>query len=176
MTTRRAPADAPRALSDHTILSIVGAYTAAFVLFGLALQSPAALLGGVADIITTRDALLTDYFGVGGIGGGCVNAGLLTLGAAFVSSADRRQDYRRLGGRAVPGPGNRPFRQESRQRLGDRSRRHLYSKFRREPFASHVNTAFFGAALAPVFSEILFSTAIPITLSVPLAVATSLAI
>jgi Protein of unknown function (DUF1576) len=28
--------------------------------------------------------LLTDYFGVGGIGGGCVNAGLLTLAAALI--------------------------------------------------------------------------------------------
>ena len=42
------------------------------------------LLGGLGAIVTTRDALLTDYFGVGGIGGGCVNAGLLTLAAAFI--------------------------------------------------------------------------------------------
>ena len=48
--------------------------------------------------------------------------------------------------------------------------------FRREPFAAHINTAFFGAALAPVFSEILFSTSIPFALSVPLALATSLLI
>ena len=53
---------------------------------------------------------------------------------------------------------------------------YLYARFRREPFASHVNTAFFGAALAPVFSEILFSTSIPFALSVPLALATSLLI
>ena len=53
---------------------------------------------------------------------------------------------------------------------------YLYARFRREPFASHVNTAFFGAALAPVFSEILFSTSLPFTLSLPLAVATGLAI
>ena len=84
MTAQHAPADPPRALSDRAILSIVAAYAAAFVLFGLMVQSPAALLGGLGAIVTTRDALLTDYFGVGGIGGGCVNAGLLTLAAAFV--------------------------------------------------------------------------------------------
>jgi hypothetical protein len=33
---------------------------------------------------TTRAVVLTDYFGVGGIGGGCVNAGLLTLAAALI--------------------------------------------------------------------------------------------
>ena len=53
---------------------------------------------------------------------------------------------------------------------------YLYARFRREPFAAHVNTAYFGAALAPVFSEILFSTSLPFTLSLPLALATSLAI
>ena len=37
-----------------------------------------------SQIVTTRDALLTDYFGVGGIGAGCVNAGLLTLCACLV--------------------------------------------------------------------------------------------
>jgi hypothetical protein len=52
----------------------------------------------------------------------------------------------------------------------------LYARFRREPFATHINTAFFGAALAPIFSEILFSTSLPLTTSLPLAVGTSLLI
>ena len=52
----------------------------------------------------------------------------------------------------------------------------LYARFRREPFATHINTAFFGAALAPIFSEILFSTSLPLATSVPLAVGTSLLI
>ena len=34
----------------------------------------------------------------------------------------------------------------------------LYALFRGEPFRAHLNTAFFGGALAPIFSEILFST------------------
>ena len=80
MTDESAIADAPRSLSDRTILLIVAGYAAAFVLFGLV----GALLIGLVDILTTRDALLTDYFGVAGIGGGCVNAGLVTLAAVFV--------------------------------------------------------------------------------------------
>jgi Protein of unknown function (DUF1576) len=50
----------------------------------------------------------------------------------------------------------------------------LYSRFRGEPFSTHINTAFFGAALAPVFSEILFSTSLSLPVSVPLSVATAL--
>ena len=52
----------------------------------------------------------------------------------------------------------------------------LYSRFKGETFATHINTAFFGLALAPIFSEILFSTSIPLALSLPLAVVTSLVI
>jgi len=53
---------------------------------------------------------------------------------------------------------------------------YLYARFKGEPFSAHVNTAFFGAALAPVFSEILFSTSLSLEFRVPLAIATSLVI
>jgi hypothetical protein len=39
---------------------------------------------GSSATLTTRDALLTDDFGVGGIGRGCVSTGLLTLAALFL--------------------------------------------------------------------------------------------
>jgi hypothetical protein len=176
MTAQQAPAVQPRTTPERTILLIVGAYAALFVLFGLMLQPPAALLAGLADILTTRDALLTDYFGVGGIGGGCVNAGLLTLAAVFV--------YHWTGARITGASVAALFLVLGFGLFGKNLLNvwaiilgvYLYSKFRREPFASHVNTAFFGAALAPVFSEILFSTSIPFALSLPLALATSLLI
>ena len=50
----------------------------------------------------------------------------------------------------------------------------LYARYKDEPFAKHINTAFFGAALAPIFTEILFSSALPLHVSLPLAVATTL--
>jgi hypothetical protein len=53
---------------------------------------------------------------------------------------------------------------------------YLYARFRGESFSAHINTAFFGAALAPVFSEILFSSALTPEVRVPLAVATGLVI
>ena len=52
----------------------------------------------------------------------------------------------------------------------------LYSRFKGETFATNINTAFFGVALAPIFSEILFSTSLTSAVSLPLAVVTSLAI
>jgi Protein of unknown function (DUF1576) len=74
----------PRLASDNLILGVVAAYAAAFVVFGFLVQPAADVLRGLGAILTTRDALLTDYFGVGGIGGGCVSAGLLTLAGALV--------------------------------------------------------------------------------------------
>jgi Protein of unknown function (DUF1576) len=52
----------------------------------------------------------------------------------------------------------------------------LYSRFKGEAFAANINTAFFGIALAPIFSEILFSSSLQVAVSLPLAVLTSLAI
>lgn len=52
----------------------------------------------------------------------------------------------------------------------------LYARFKHETFATHINTAFFGLALAPIFSEILFSGLIPISVGLPLGIVTSLVI
>ncbi|WP_295884651.1 DUF1576 domain-containing protein [uncultured Thiohalocapsa sp.] len=52
----------------------------------------------------------------------------------------------------------------------------LYARFRGEPFAQHINRAFFGVALAPIVSEILFSSALTLTVSIPLAAVTGLVI
>ena len=161
---------------DRVILGIVGAYAAAFVLFGFVVDGPQRVLHGLLEIVTTRDALLTDYFGVGGIGGACVNAGLLMLCACFVY----HRAHAKMTGAAVAclflvlgfGLFGKNLLNVWSIVLGV----YLYARFRGEPFSTHINTAFFGAALAPVFSEILFSTALTLEVRVPLALATGLLI
>jgi hypothetical protein len=161
---------------DRAILRVVCAYAAAFVVFGFVVDSPSQILRGLWEILTTRDALLTDYFGIGGIGAACVNAGLLTVCACFVYYlADAK-----ITGAAVAclflvlgfGLFGKNLLNIWSIVLGV----FLYAKFKGEPFSTHINTAFFGAALAPVFSEILFSTTLAIEVRVPLAVVTSLVI
>ena len=161
---------------DHVILGIVGAFAAAFVLFGFVVDGPQQVLHGLFEIVTTRDALLTDYFGVGGIGGACVNAGLLTLCACFVY----HRTHAKMTGAAVAclflvlgfGLFGKNLLNVWSIVLGV----YLYARFRGEPFSTHINTAFFGAALAPVFSEILFSSALALEVRVPLAIVTGLLI
>ncbi len=161
---------------DRVILAVVAAYAAAFVAFGLLVDGPDRVLRGLVDIVLTRDALLTDYFGVGGIGAACVNAGLLTLAACLV--------YRTAGVKVTGAAVACLFLVLGFGLFGKNLLNiwsivlgvFLYARFRGEAFSAHINTAFFGAALAPVFSEILFSTALAVEVRVPLAVATSLVI
>jgi hypothetical protein len=166
------PAPAP----DRTILLVVAAYAAAFVGFGLAVDGPAAVARGLAAILTSRDTLLTDYFGIGGIGAGCVNAGLLTLCACFV--------YHRTGAKMTGSAVACLFLVLGFALFGKNLLNiwpivagvALYARWRGEAFATHINTAFFGVALAPIFSEILFSGTLAAAVSVPLAIGTGLAI
>jgi len=176
MTSAEKDAGALEPLPDRIILVIVGAFAAAFILFGLIVDGPQVALRGLYSIVTTRDALLTDYFGVGGIGAACVNAGLLTLCACLVY----HRAQAKMTGAAVACLflvlgfglfGKNLFNVWSIV-LGV----FLYARFRGEPFSTHINTAFFGAALAPVFSEILFSSALALEVRVPLAIATGLLI
>jgi hypothetical protein len=161
-------------VSDKFILLVVAAYAAAFVVFGFLVDGPAAVARGLATILTTRDALLTDYFGIGGIGAACVNAGLLTLCACFV--------YHRAGAKMTGAAvaclflvlGFALFGKNLLNVWGIVIGVWLYSRFKGETFATHINTAFFGLALSPIFSEILFSSTLPLGVRLLLAVATTL--
>jgi hypothetical protein len=163
-------------VSDKAMLLVVAAYAAAFVAFGFLVDGPAAVAGGLVAILTTRDALLTDYFGIGGIGAACVNAGLLTLCACYV--------YYKAGAKVTGAVVACLFLVLGFALFGKNLLNVwpivigvlLYARFKGETFVTHINTAFFGLALAPIFSEVLFSTTIPLALSLPLAIVTGVVI
>jgi hypothetical protein len=175
METHRTESTIAR-IPESFILRVVAAYAAAFVAFGLAVDGPAEVARGLFAILSSRDTLLTDYFGIGGIGGGCVNAGLLTLLACLT--------YHRAGAKITGASVACLFLVLGFALFGKNLLNvwsivlgvWLYARFRGEAFATHLNTAFFGVALSPIFSEILFSSALPLPVSLPLAIATSLVI
>lgn len=168
--------DSPVSVSDRAILATVAAFAAAFVLFGLAVDPPARIADGLLAIVTSRDTLLTDYFGVGGIGAACVNAGLLTLCACFV--------YHRAQAKMTGAAVACLFLVLGFALFGKNLLNvwfivlgvYLYARFRGEPFAQHINTAFFGLALAPIFSELLWSSSLTPATGFLLGAATTLAI
>ena len=161
---------------DRQALLIVAAYAAAFVIFGFLVDSPAGIARGLSAILISRDVLLTDYFGIGGIGAGCVSAGLVTLASCFVYHMARA----RVTGASVAALflvlGFGLFGKNLLNIWGIVAGVWLYSRFRGQPFAANINTAFFGVALAPIFSEILFSSSLELSTRVPLSIATTLVI
>ncbi len=165
--------DEPVVLPDLVILGIVAAYAGSFVIFGLLIDGPEAVIRGLVEIVTTRDALLTDYFGAGGRGAACVNAGLLMLAASFFYY----KCAAKMSGAAVACLflvlGFGLFGKNLVNIWFIVFGVYLYCRFKGEPFSTHINTAFFGTALAPIFSEIAFSTALPFGVGLPLGAATA---
>lgn len=162
--------------SGGRTLALFALFAASFVVFGLLASPLPEIARGLAAIWFSRDTLITDYIGLGGMGAAFVNAGLLAL--LFCAL------YRRSGAPVTGASLACLFLTLGFALFGKNLLNvwfipagvWLYARFRRESFASHINTAFFGAALAPIFSEVLFSTLLPGAVSLPLAIATSLAI
>jgi len=174
MNTKRTEVESPSQLfSNHLILRIVVCYALAFVVFGFFMSSPGEVLNGLIQIMTTRDALITDYIGVGGMGAAFVNAGLLTCTACAIYRITQAS----MSGAAIASLflllGFGLFGKNLLNVWPIIAGVWLYAKFRNESFADHINISFFGCALAPIFSEILYSTAIPRSVSAPLALFTA---
>lgn len=163
----------PPAHGDTIALLIVCSYAALFVAFGFLVDTPAEILHGLVAILTARGVLITDYIGVGGIGATFVNAGALTLCACLV--------YRVAGARMTGASVACLFLVLGFALFGKNLLNvwfivlgvWLYARLRGERFASHINTAFFGTALAPIFSETAFGLDIPIWAGLPLGAAMS---
>ncbi|MCX5515289.1 DUF1576 domain-containing protein [Kaistia algarum] len=163
-------------LSDRGRLLLIAAGATLFLLFGLVVDGPVAAFRGLGAILMVRDTLVTDYMGVGGIGGAFLNAGLLTL----IAAAIYRLSGAKIGGASIACLmlvlGFSLFGKNLLNVWFIILGVFLYSRFKREPFSAHINTAFFGAALAPIFTEILFSTTLTLPVAIPLAIATTLLI
>ncbi|HMM90987.1 DUF1576 domain-containing protein [Bradyrhizobium sp.] len=171
--TRDAERTPDRLCSDDIKLLMVAAYAAAFVIFGLAVSGPEATALGLEAILFSRDTLLTDYIGLGGIGGAFVNAGALTLAACAIYRMARAE----MTGAAIATLflvlGFALFGKNLLNVWFIVLGTFLYARFKRESFSSHINVAFFGCALAPIFSEILFSASLGYIATVPLSIMTS---
>ena len=160
--------DATPELSGNGLLLLVSAVAAAFIVFGLVVQPLGEIGPGLVKILLARDTLITDYIGVGGMGAAFVNAGLLTL----VTAGIYRLSETKIGGGAIACMmlvlGFGLFGKNLLNIWPIVGGVYLYAVYKQEPFSAHINTAFFGCALAPVFSEILFSTALPFSAGLPL--------
>lgn len=166
----------PKVLSSHQRLLLIAALASVFVLYGVAISGIEATLEGLRAILSARDMLMTDYVELGGIGGAFANAGLLTL----IAVAIYWKTDANVGGSSIACLllvlGFALFGKNLLNVWPILGGVYLYARFKGEAVSGHLNTAFFGFALAPVVSEILFSTQLDVIVGVPLAVLTGVAI
>jgi hypothetical protein len=156
------------------LLGIVAFYATLFIVFGWFSSSPKDIWNGLIRILLTRDALLTDYIGIGGLGAAFVNAGLLTLVACAICHVLRAEVSGALLASLFLLLGFGLFGKNVLNVWPVIGGVMIYARFTKGSLAAYLPSAFFSCALAPVFSEILFSTAIPFRFSLPLAIGTSL--
>ena len=163
-------------LSNNGQFLILAAYAFSLILFGFWINTPQEIALGLQKIITSPDTLITDYIGVGGLGATLVNSGTLTLIVLF--------NFYRLN-LAPTGlmiaclfivTGFAFFGKNLFNIWFIVAGVFLYGKYHHKPFKDLAYTAFFGTALAPVVTEIIFSTDSVFWIRVPLGIAISLAI
>lgn len=157
-------------------MSLIALTALGFVVFGFVVDSPAGVVQGIGRIVTAQDVLITDFTGIGGVGAAFAHAGILTL----IACAAYRFTGAQVDGAAVGclymvlgfGLFGKSIVNIWPILIGVA----IYARFRREPLRDFVTTAFFATALAPVFSEIAFNSALDRWVSIPLGFAIGLLI
>lgn len=131
------------------------------ILFALTRDTLPDIYRGLIKIIIEPDYLITDYMEVGGMGASFMNSGLLTL--AFTAILIRMKI--RLRGISFATifiiAGFAFFGKNIFNVWFPIAGVWLFSRYRNEPFLQYVYIAFFGTALAPLVSQIMFGFNFP---------------
>ncbi len=150
------------------------AFSVIQIIFGLTQDSPLEIILGLQSILSNPDTLVSDYFGIGGIGASFVNSGLLTL--MFLYMLYRMKH--RAHGVTIAGiltiSGFAFFGKNLLNVWFVVFGVYLYSKYQKDNFSKYVVVALFGTALAPVATEIMFSTLLPYHISIPLGISSGI--
>ena len=130
------------------------------------------LISGWVKIMTSPAALTMDYTALGGLGSALLNAGVMGLiivtlfkvSKAELAAPSFLAFFLTLGFSLF---GINPIN-TAPIIFGV----FIYSRIKKEPFSKHVNASFFGCAVAPVISEVLFSYYVdtPLYFAIPMAV------
>lgn len=137
------------------------AFGIALCLFGLKVDPPGVILRGLWKIIVEPDYLVTDYMEVGGMGAAFVNSGLLSL--MFTSIlVFLKIHIRGISIAAIFTVAGFSFFGKNLLNVWFiMAGVWLYAKSRREPFYRSIYIAFFGTALAPLVSQLMFGFHFP---------------
>lgn len=146
------------------------------IIFGLTQNSISEIFAGIISIITQPDTLISDYIGLSNMGAAFVNSGLLTLLFIFMLYKMKQK----LNGVFIAAlftiSGFALFGKNLMNVWFIIIGVKLYSKLKKEKFKKYLIAALFGTALAPVVSEIMYSTNLSYYISVPLGMISGIAL
>lgn len=162
--------------SNKSQFLILAGYAFSLILFGFLVNSPQEIALGLQKIITSPDTLITDYIGVGGLGATLVNSGTLTLIVTFIFYRLNLAPTGLMIACLFIISGCALFGKNLFNVWFIVAGVFLYGKYHQKPFKDLAYTAFLGTALAPVVTEIIFSTDSVVWVRVPLGIGISLAI
>ncbi len=140
------------------------------IIFGLTQDSPKGIILGLQSILSNPDTLVSDYFGIGGIGASFVNSGLLTLIFLFMLYRMKHRAHGVTIAGILTISGFAFFGKNLLNVWFVVFGVYLYSRYQKDNFSKYIVVALFGTALAPVATEIMFSTLLPNYISFPLGI------
>jgi hypothetical protein len=146
------------------------AFSLVQIIFGLTQDTPIEIILGLQSILSNPDTLVSDYFGVGGIGASFVNSGLLTLMFLFMLYKMKHRAHGVTIAGILTISGFALFGKNLLNVWFVVFGVYLYSRYQKDNFSKYLVVALFGTALAPVATEIIFSSLLPYHLSIPLGI------
>jgi hypothetical protein len=158
---------------EYAILTF---YALSFIIFGFIVDSARNIFRGLIRIIKEPDILITDYIGVGGMGAAFVNSGLIALVSILILYKLKIN---------ITGAANSAVWLMSGFALFGKNIFNiwfiiagvwLYSKYQKDKFSKYIFTAMFGTSLAPLVTQVMFSTGLPRVLSISLGVCIGLGV
>jgi hypothetical protein len=167
-------------MKDKTLFDIkyllVTLFSLAQIIFGLTQNSILEIFDGLYKIIISPGGLISDYIGLSNMGAAFVNSGIVTLLFVLLLYKMRQK----LNGVYIAAlftiAGFSLFGKNLFNVwfiiLGVK----IYSLYKKENFSKYLIAALFGTALAPVVSEVMFSTELSYYLSIPLGMLAGMAL
>lgn len=152
--------------------------SAAFILAALFVGPIGQLLPGFATILTSAQVLTTDACALGGLGGALLNAGLLgIIAVALMKICGAKMSGATVGAFFLT-LGFAFFGKNCLNVWPIIFGVWLYSRLKKQPFASYVNLSLFACSLAPIISEALFNRHLdyPLSIGIPVAIFLGIAI
>ncbi len=143
-------------ISEELNFKLLLFYPLALIFLAFIIATPQDIFKGFKDIIFSTDLLITDYFGVGGLGATLFNSGILGI-VSLLLLKSRRVKITGIGIAALfTVMGFSMFGKNILNIIPIILGVKLYALYQKEPFRNFIIVALFSTALSPLISQTIF--------------------